>query len=193
VDQGNVASYTYDTPVRLTKVTDDRERGGEEMSIDWSTVTPLKSYDFEDEEEERVRRLVERSTTYLNSFPWCECVDDLYIGIAIADKLLVSLVRIAPARKGIDEILWVVVGDLPSAYLVIDRAPNPACALRAYVELMTEWCDAAERGDRVDDLIPVNVPPTKEWASELRSRLTFLDEKILLPYYQDQLEDYEPY
>jgi hypothetical protein len=53
----------------------------------------------------------------------------------------VLLVKITPTREDVDEWLWVVVGDLPPAYLVADDAPGPAAALRAYISSVT-------RGDR---------------------------------------------
>ena len=46
--------------------------------------------------------------------------------------------------------------------------------------------DAAKTGRTVEGLIPVNVPPTPEYAKQLESRLTFLDKKILI-YYTDDL------
>jgi len=44
---------------------------------------------------------------------------------------------------------------------------------------MRGWVDAAKNGEPVDDLIPVNVPPTPEWAEELDSRLNFISKKNL--------------
>jgi len=82
----------------------------------------------------------------------------------------------------------VVVGDVPSAYLVADDAPNPAKALRVYLDEMQRWVDAAQAGKPVVDLIPVNVPPTKEAAAQLQSRLVFLRDKVLSEYAPDLLD-----
>jgi hypothetical protein len=69
--------------------------------------------------------------------------------------------------------------------VVTDDAPNPASALDAYIGGMQSWVDAVRSGGSVDDRIPVNVPPTAEYADLLDRRLKFLDEKILPDYSQD--------
>src|SRR5262249_36635486 len=100
---------------------------------------------------------------FLGSFAWCGGVTEAYFGLGVGGIVAVLLFRIRPAGAGVDEWLWVVTGDLPPAYLVTDQAPNPACALKGYIDLMREWVEAARSGRPVVDLIPVNVPPTPEW------------------------------
>jgi hypothetical protein len=81
--------------------------------------------------------------------------------------------------------VWVIVGDVPPAYITVEDAPNPATALDAYIGAMQEWVDAARAGGSVADLIPVNVPPTVENAERLGRRLQFIDEEILSQYADD--------
>ncbi len=64
-------------------------------------------------------------------------------------------------------------------------------ALDAYLGEMLDWVEAVDEGRSVEDLLPVNVPPTKEWADNLRRRLDFIGNKILLAEYRDQL-GYDP-
>lgn len=131
--------------------------------------------------------LAREALAFIRGFSWCDAVLDLYEGIADPDILGVFLTRIRPARPDVDEWLWIIVGDLPPAYLVTDRAPNPACALDGYIGLMREWVNAAERGASVDDLIPVNVPPTREYAKMLGGRLRVLSE-FLQENFRDDLQ-----
>ena len=84
-----------------------------------------------------------------------------------------------------------VVGDIPPAILPIGAGSNAAMALDVYLGEMQEWVEAVDEGRSVEDLLPVNVPPTKEWADDLRGRLDFIDNKILLAEYRDQL-GYDP-
>jgi hypothetical protein len=56
------------------------------------------------------------------------------------------------------------------------------CALEGYVELMSEWVEAATKGQPVDELIPVNVAPTPESAKLLQTRLTFLGADVIPLY-----------
>jgi hypothetical protein len=91
----------------------------------------------------------------------------------------VFLFEIAPGRKNVDNWLWVVVGDLPSAYLVLDGSPTPIKALNSYVELMQEWVDAVSQGRSTNNLIAVDAPETAENANLLKRRLKFLKQQFL--------------
>lgn len=86
---------------------------------------------------------------------------------------------VSSSSEDVDGCLWVIVGDIPPAYIVATENPTPGDALDAYIVEMTDWVEAAERGESVEELIPVNVPPSKEWAQLLRGRLEYLGSKIL--------------
>jgi len=62
---------------------------------------------------------------------------------------------------------------------VTDEAPDALSAIELYDDLMQEWVDAVLAGEPTDDLIPVNVPPTREYAEMLRSRLELIREMII--------------
>lgn len=85
----------------------------------------------------------------------------------------------------VDEWIWIVVGDLPPAYITCEESPNPASALDAYIGAMGEWVNAAKKRISTNGLIPVNVTPTLENAEALQKRLAFLDERILSQYRSD--------
>ena len=116
---------------------------------------------------------------YLTSFDWCREIKESWFGWGIGGVCAVFLFEIIPGKPEIDSWLWVIVGDLPSAYLVTDGSPTPLKALRTYVELMQEWADAVHKGKPTDDLIPVNAAATTKNAELLESRLVFLKENFL--------------
>lgn len=164
------------------------------LMIDFTKVVRSDSYVAEDEHDtDLVREMEASAKAFLEAFAWCRGAVDAYVGnVAVGGVVAVFLFRIYPARSEVDEWLWVVVGDLPPAYLVTDGAPNPACALSAYLELMGEWVKAAQAGEPVDELIPVlthgsaeDIPPTAENAEMLASRLEFVEERILSSYRND--------
>lgn len=126
--------------------------------------------------------------TYIDSFPWCESIRQDYVGMFFSGIVSVFLFNINPARPGVDDWMWVVVGDIPSAYIACENARNPAEALDAYIGAMAEWAAAARAGDDVKHLIPVNVPPSIESAERLQRRLDFLDSEILSRF-RDDLDD----
>jgi hypothetical protein len=157
--------------------------------IDVSKVVPAASMQGTDAEETAgLKVLLDEATTYLKSFTWCRGIKGAYLGIGVPPILGVFLFEIVPARKGVDDKVWVVVGDLPPAYITTEESPNPATALDSYIGAMEDWVEAARAGRSVQGLIPVNVPPTEENAGRLESRLSFLDQEILSNY-ADDLKD----
>jgi|SRR5689334_15055919 len=88
--------------------------------------------------------------------------------------------EINPSSKKVDQWLWVIVGDLPPAYLVVDASPTPLAALANYVDLMQEWTDAVKDKRPVNDCIPVNAPTTCEYADLLQQRLDYIRKEFLI-------------
>jgi len=114
------------------------------------------------------------AANFIRSFAWSGQLLEMYEGFQEPDILGVFLVKLKPARPHVDEWLWVVVGDLPAAYLVTDNAITVDEVIEGYVEEMQRWVDAVRAGESVDELIPVNTPPTTEYADMLESRLRVL-------------------
>lgn len=156
--------------------------------VDLNTVTPITSMKGEDARETaELSELFERAKEYLSSFNWCDGIKDSYFGLGVGKIVGVYLFKILHTRSEVDDFVWIVVGDIPPAYITIDDAPNAACALDAYIGAMREWVSAVLSSAPVDELIPVNVPPTQKWARQLTSRLDFLDNRILVGY-KDELD-----
>lgn len=130
---------------------------------------------------------------FLDGFSWHGGANNVYVGMCFDGILSVFLfdldLKIEKEFED-DNLVWVVVGDLPPAYITSEDAPNPACALDGYVGAMTEWVDAALRGEPVNELIPVNVESNEENALLLKRRLEFIEAEILSkPEYQKDLEE----
>jgi len=121
------------------------------------------------------------AANFIRSFAWSGDLLALYEGYQEPDIIGVFLVHLRPAAAEVDEWLWIVVGDLPPAYLVTDGSPTWQQAVAGYIDEMQRWVDAAKTGAPVDDLIPVNTPPTAEYAAMLESRLRTLGETVLDP------------
>ncbi len=126
-----------------------------------------------------LNEMADEAKAFLSAFEWCARIEESYFGCGVGGVVGVFYFRIVPATGGVDEALWVVVGDVPPAYLVTDESPTPSAALRAYVDQMKEWVSAVEMGQSVEDLIPVNAPATPETARALKSRLDSLEAEIL--------------
>jgi hypothetical protein len=164
--------------------------------VDRTRLTPCDEFRGEDDEDDALlRETFARATAYLASHTWCSAIRTCYVGeIAIGKVVAVLLFDIEPAHEGVDSTLWVVVGDLPPAYLVVDDSPNAACALEGYILEMRRWVAATYAGDAVDDLIPVEtsggaepLEPTPEHAAQLAGRLDYLEREVLAEH-RDDLE-----
>ncbi len=145
-----------------------------------SGVIPVDQIFGDDAEDARLlRELAFKAQDYISRFAWCLSVRDAYFGDGYGKIVAVFLFRIEPSRPDVDEWLWVVVGDLPSAYLVVDDCNTPSQALERYIGEMSEWVKLAKEGRSSADLIPVNAPASPESAEMLESRLKVLSETIV--------------
>ena len=148
--------------------------------IDFSRVKDWASYVGEaGADADAARSMHEEATGFLAFHDWCSAIAESFVGLLYSGIVAVFLFRIIPSRDGVDEWLWVVVGDLPPAYLTVEDCPSPAAALDGYIGAMQEWVAAALAGASVAGLIPVNALATRENGESLQARLRFLDDKIL--------------
>ena len=144
------------------------------MSPDTSEMTRVSDL-VNDEQKE----LASQATDFLTAFRWCRAIKESFLAFDIGPPLGVFLFHIEPKLVGVDDTLWVVVGDCPPGFLVCDDAPDWIEALRCYVHEMQRWVDAVRLGKPLDGIIPVNVAPTLEHANMLSSRLGFIKDHWL--------------
>jgi hypothetical protein len=122
--------------------------------IDMSSVIPVLEIKGDSDEDTRLlKELALQAEAFIKSFQWCHGIKDSYYGFGVGGILAIFYFHIIPANETIDEYLWVIVGDLPPAYLVIDESRTPAEALKSYIYEMQEWVQAAESGQSVEECI----------------------------------------
>jgi hypothetical protein len=154
---------------------------------DLSVLVSENAIRGEDEHETAALRLMlGEAKDFVSNFKWCGGVHDSYMGIGVGGVVAVFLLHINPVQPDVDDWVWVIVGDLPAAYITIDNARNAACALNAYIAEMRVWVSAVRSGQLTEDIIPVDAPPTMENACQLEGRLDFLRDRILI-YFKDEL------
>ena len=109
--------------------------------VELEKMTPVEFMAGADAEESKhLQEMLRRARGYLRGFRWCPPIDRVYLGCGAGGVVAVFLFHFGEPVQGTDEWLWVVEGDLPSAYLVLDRASDPVSALEVYCELMEGWC-----------------------------------------------------
>ena len=147
-------------------------------TVNMDTVQSWADFEGDDDEDDDLcRKLFIRGEEYLGSFKWCSQILERHVGICVGGIVAVLLFRIEPIQA--DEWIWVIIGDLPPAYINAGDGDAPADALRAYIGQMRRWVVAAREGSDTSQLIPVNIEPSHETAQRLESRLDYLEHKIL--------------
>lgn len=132
----------------------------------------------------------ERAYNYLKSYDFCAGIQEAYVAMLYPGILGMFLFKIEN-RSTFGDWVWAIVGDIPPAVFSTSVGRTPGMVLDAYLGEMDAWVEAVQQDMPVDDLIPVNAPPTKEYADMLLSRLEFIGERILMEEYKDDLE-YDP-
>jgi hypothetical protein len=150
-------------------------------------VESLKKMLGESEEDDRLlKSMAVDAEKYLLSFSWCESIEDRYFGAGVGGIVAIFFFVIRPSEPNVDKWLWVITGDLPPAYLVVDGIRTPSEALKAYLWQRRRWIEAVRCGQSVSDLMPISVPATSEWASQLEQRLNYIEEHILDRFAEDE-------
>jgi hypothetical protein len=149
--------------------------------INTSNMTPIeKIAESRMEYAGEVTELSKRAKDYLSSMAWCKEIISGWVGYASGYIIGVFFFEILPSREHIPSYIWVIVGDLPPAYLDIEYCPGVKDAVDGYVVEMQEWVDRVLSGRPLDEsVIPVNVPVERRWAEALQTRLDLIREMIL--------------
>lgn len=146
------------------------------------SVVPVDRMAGDDEEDTKLlREMLQEARHYILSFSWCEFVLASYFGGGVRGILAIFLFHISSARPGVDKWMWVVVGDIPPAYLPLQDCASSREVFNAYIAGMKRWVELAREGREAspaDCVPPVNVPPTREWAESLDRRSRSLTELL---------------
>jgi hypothetical protein len=150
------------------------------MSIDFTRVVPVDQMRGDDDEDTALLKgMATVARDYLSSFAWCSRIIRQWFGTGVGGVVAVFLFEMASSNDDVPPFLWVVVGDVPPAYLVTDDNETPTDALGAYLEEMRVWVERVREGGSLEDVIPVNAPPSRENADALEVRLNMIETEIL--------------
>lgn len=154
-------------------------------------VVPVEGMTGDDEQDTLLLgQMSEKAEAYLRSFSWCGNVVSSFFGGGVGGVFAVFLFNICPARPEVSPWIWIVVGDIPSAYLPLEDAKSPREVFETYLLGMSKWVELARNGQNgtADDGVPpVNVPATPEWAEKVEQRLNSL-RLIIQPFFDDASE-----
>ena len=143
--------------------------------IDRTRFQRLPEIKGDDDEDTRLlREMAQEARDYITSHSWCPPQKDMFLACGVGGVIALFLVEFTEKIAGSpDDALWLVVGDLPSAYFVTENASRPRAALETYCNLMDDWVTAVLDGGDLDEVYPVEAEPSEQNAQELASRLRF--------------------
>jgi len=131
------------------------------------------------EETALLRAMSSEAQEYVTSFSWCPPIKTLSLAFGIGGIVAVFLVELEKPVGETDKLLWVVVGDIPSAYLVVDDGTNPMSALRRYCGLMEDWANAVINQADLESVFPVQAHASYDNAKDLLKRIAFIRSEVL--------------
>ncbi|HEX3085709.1 MAG TPA: hypothetical protein VHP99_14350 [Pyrinomonadaceae bacterium] len=157
------------------------QKNGLGKLVEVARLTPIEQMSGDSKKDTLLlKEMAGEAREFLLSFKWCRNIRRSWFGWGVGGVCAVFFFEIDRSSKKVDQWLWVIVGDLPPAYLVVDASPTPLAALANYVDLMQEWADAVKDKRPVNDCIPVNAPATREYADLLQRRLNFIRKEFLI-------------
>src|SRR5215469_7130812 len=136
------------------------------------TVRPIVGDSEED--TKLLREMATEAQEYISEFAWCPPIASVSLGFGIGGVVAIFLVLLKEKIEQTDERLWVVVGDLPSAYLVVEPQDSAHEALQRYCLLMDDWANEVLAPGTIGKVFPVEAQRTSANAGLLRSRLKFI-------------------
>ena len=140
---------------------------------------PLEGDDEED--TMLLRQMLEEARSYILSHSWCDSITGTYFGGGVGGILAIFLFNIATSRPEVDSWMWIVVGDVPPAYLPLQDCHSPKEVFTTYVNGMTRWTRLARKGQSgtaEKEIPPVNLPSTPYWAETVKNKLQLLNELV---------------
>ena len=133
----------------------------------------------DDQDTALLQSMTKAAQDYITSFSWCPKISSTELAYGVGGVIALFLFEFEKKIHGTDDSLWVVVGDLPSAYLVVEPDDSPKEAIERYCILMEGWISAVLSFTDRSKVFPVNIDPTPKNADLLRRRIDFLRAEIM--------------
>ena len=119
--------------------------------------------------------------SYLKSFTWCgqikEC--NLYINLGKIFCIFLFEIENLASTETQDNLLWVIVGDIPPMYLDTFSQKTTNKVIKTYINLAEDWISCVRAGTGVNGCYPFNVNPTLELAELLEKKILFMKNTLL--------------
>jgi hypothetical protein len=131
------------------------------------------------EDTRLLHEMAAKARDYITSFKWCLPIRSIRLADGVGGIIAVFLAEFDGKIGGTDDRLWVFVGDLPSAYMIVEPPATAQDALDGYCELMEDWVNAVLVTHNFENVFPVDAAQTAANAELLRTRIAFIRKEII--------------
>lgn len=132
-----------------------------------------------EEDAMALKSMAQAARIYVESFDWACPIKDIHLTFGIGEVIAVFIVKFTSPLASGDTSIWVIIGDIPSAYMVADDIQTPQMAMEVYCDLMEDWANAVLDGSSLADIFPVRAEHCKENARSLLTRVGFLRKEVI--------------
>ena len=87
--------------------------------------------------------------------------------------------EVVSRNPNVPSFVWIVAGDMPAIYMVVDRAPNWVCAFDVYRRLALDWVYASAEKKLREEVFPFHKTAYAVSENEMMRIVSEIDEKIL--------------
>jgi hypothetical protein len=116
---------------------------------------------------------------YIQSFYWCKEIKNSSLYTNLGKVLCIFLFDIINSSSDDDNLLWLVVGDLPPMYLDTYGAKNTTEVLENYARLAEDWISQIKTGGGIDGYYPFKAAPTLEMAELLEKKVNQIKHNLI--------------
>ncbi|EHQ27393.1 hypothetical protein [Mucilaginibacter paludis] len=128
---------------------------------------------------EEVTTLYVTATNYLKSFHWCNQIKDAFLYTNIGRVFCIFLFDIDNLSSDEDNLLWIIVGDIPSMYLDTQGPQTTREVVEDYIRLSQNWIKNIKTGSSLEFCFPFRAEPTLELAGLLEKKIAFMKATLI--------------
>lgn len=139
----------------------------------------LKSVSSRLEYYHEVNECYKEAVSYLESFAWCKKINNACLYLNLGEVLCIFLFDVDNTASTEDNLLWIVVGDLPPMYLDTFGPKSTLEVIEDYVRLAEDWIQQVKAGGSLSDCYPFNVVPSQELADLFQQKVLFMKNTLI--------------
>ncbi len=133
----------------------------------------------DDDDTALLKDMAKEALRFLPGLEGAPPAERLYLAFGVGGLVAVFLAELTgPLHDRPDTQIWIVVGDLPEAFIGI-ACRNPVMVLQSYCELMDDWADRVLGRKDMSVAYLIHAEPTPRHARMLKDRIKLIRRDII--------------